>query len=422
VVGNVVENINRCIDANYYPLDVRDKLGNLVSPGGDRINNMKHRPIGIGASGFAEVLYKLDLHFTHPLIFKLNKMIFACIYFNAMARSIQLSVWDGPYTSFEGSKLSEGKFQFDLWKDEFQSLKTQGLCPNGLRDEHDDDEIDPSEWGQMPISLLSAPREYSGNDIVYVVGIIQPSWNSLRENLLKFKARNSLMMASMPTASTAQILRNTESMEAPTSNIYVRKVLKGSYSVINRYMIRDLKEIDLWTDDTLEFIRVNNGSLQSIDRWFNESGRYPTLSDRQNERVIYIMQKYQTQWELSQKHMLKLIADRGRYICQSQSTNIFVDGATDQELEAILISSWYYGNKTGVYYTRIKPPVEAVKSTVDVSVDKWVKENLLISVEKGLTTPTAHFNVLQDIHSTLSRKTKSTSRRDCDSNCLSCSA
>ncbi len=351
-----VEGLNRTIDANWYPLDKRHPDGSVRKRGKCSKSNFRHRPIGLGVSGFAEALYKMDMHFEHPQAKLLNRMIFACMYFNAMAESVQQAILHGKYSSFSGSPLSKGKFQFDLWREEFELLG-----PNVFRTE-EPEPVDPSMWKQSTVKLYNNQGE---------IDRIQPIWKDLRRCVLKYGAANSLLIAPMPTASTAQLLKNTESVEAPTSNLYSRKVLKGSYPVLNTNMMHDLESLGLWNLEMLEYIQANDGSLTDITEY--AQAKYPQLQADWT-RLKYLEQKYKTTWDLSQKIFINMAADRGRYVCQSQSTNVYLKDPDNDILKALHLTTWKLGLKTGIYYLRQKPVKEAIKFTVDVDIENYISE------------------------------------------------
>jgi ribonucleoside-diphosphate reductase alpha subunit len=345
----VVTCLNRVLDNNYYPVEAA------------RRSNRRHRPIGIGVSGFSDALYLLDLTFESPETRDLNRRIFACMYFNAMLQSIDLALREGVYETFNGSPLSEGKFQFDLWAEEYQLQKDS----NNVRREEDDRPISPKLWGQKPFCL-------SNGDIV------QPSWEDLRRAVVKYGARNSLLLALMPTASTANLLRNCETVEAHQGNIYSRNVLNGNYAVLNRHLMYDLQEIGLWNEKTVDLIQADNGSISKLSAYLHslspEKRRrlFPSFTGNWH-RLEYLQTKYKTMMELSQKLFLELAAERGRYICQSQSTNVYFPDPTDKQLIAMHRYAAKLGLKTGMYYLRSLPSTEAFKFTVDPEILEFVE-------------------------------------------------
>jgi ribonucleotide reductase alpha subunit len=248
-----------------------------------------------------------------------------------------------------------------LWKEEFE---LRG--PNALRKSAEEDEpLDPGLWGQKEIELL----DRDGN----VVDTIQPTWDDLKRCVKKYGTRNSLLTCLQPTASTAQILRNAEGPEAHQANVYSRKVMSGGYPIVNRYLIWDLEEIGLWNTAMLDYISACGGSVQSIHRYIdNNSQLFPDFNG-DVKRLSYVQEKYKTMWELKQKNFLILAAERGRYIDQSQSTNIYLADPSPKELEAVYTCGDLLGLKTGMYYLRQQPSMEPIKFTVDANLSKYVK-------------------------------------------------
>lgn len=297
-------NLNRVIDVNYYPTKET------------KTSNLKHRPIGIGVQGLADTFAMLKLPFDSEEAKQLDREIFEAIYFGAMTASVDLAETEGAYESFKGSPLSEGIFQFDL-------------------------------WGQQPSNRWD--------------------WESLRERVKKTGARNSLLLAPMPTASTSQILGNNECFEPFTSNIYIRKTLSGEFPVVNKHLVKDLVKIGLWNEKLRDKIIINNGSIQDI----------PEIPDD-------LKGIYKTAWEMSQKIIIDHAAERAPFICQSQSMNLFVQDANFAKLSSAHFYSWSKGLKTGSYYIRTKAATTAIKGLgIDMSkqdetpiVQKTEEENL----------------------------------------------
>jgi ribonucleoside-diphosphate reductase alpha chain len=258
---------------------------------------MRHRPIGIGIQGLADVFILMRHAFDSDEAKTLNKEIFETLYYASCTASKDLAKADGAYETFKGSPASEGKLQFDLW------------------------DVTPSDrW----------------------------EWAVLKEEIQKHGMRNSLLLAPMPTASTAQILGNNECFEPYTSNIYTRRVLSGEFIVVNKHLLRDLVKLGLWDDDMKNRLIAANGSVQNI-----------------NEIPDNIKILYRTAWEISQRSILDMAADRGAYICQSQSLNIFMENATNSKLTSMHFHAWKIGLKTGMYYLRTKAAVDAIKFTID---------------------------------------------------------
>ncbi|MAR67614.1 MAG: ribonucleoside-diphosphate reductase subunit alpha [Crocinitomicaceae bacterium] len=285
VTYQVTKNLNKIIDANYYP---------IVEA---RNSNMRHRPIGIGVQGLADAFITMRYAFDSPEAKDLNKEIFETIYFAACTASKDLAKEDGPYETYEGSPISEGTFQFDMWN------------------------VTPSDrW----------------------------EWDVLREEVKEHGVRNSLLLAPMPTASTAQILGNNECFEPYTSNIYTRRVLSGEFIIVNKHLLRDLVKLDIWSDELKNKLMAANGSVQGIEE----------IPDN-------IKALYKTAWELSQKTIIEMAADRGAYICQSQSLNVFMENANFAKLTSMHFYGWKQGLKTGMYYLRTKAAVDAIKFTLE---------------------------------------------------------
>lgn len=279
------KNLNKIIDRNFYPIAEA------------RTSNMRHRPIGIGVQGLADAFQILKLPFDSPDARKLNTDIFETIYFGACSASCDLAERDGPYETWEGSPASQGKLQFDLW----------GVTPS-------------NRW----------------------------DWGSLKERIAKHGMRNSLLVAPMPTASTAQILGNNESTEPFTSNMYNRRVLAGEFTVVNKHLLRELTSQGLWTESVRNRIIADNGSIQNVA-----------------EIPKSIREVYKTVWEIPQKSILEMAADRGPYICQSQSLNVHIADPDSKKLTSMHFFSWSRGLKTGMYYLRTRPKADAIKFTVD---------------------------------------------------------
>ena len=291
----VTKNLNKIIDVNFYPVEEAKR------------SNMRHRPIGIGIQGLADAFILMRFPFESEDAQLLNKQIFETIYYGAMEASCELAEVHGPYETYEGCPVQKGLFQYDMWD----------VTPTPLHD-----------------------------------------WASLKAKVKKHGIRNSLLMAPMPTASTAQILGNNEGIEAYTSNIYSRRVLSGEFQIVNPHLLRDLTERDLWDDDMKNEIISRNGSIQDI-----------------NEIPKDIRDLYKTVWEVSQKTILKMAADRGAFIDQSQSLNIHVAEPNYGKLTSMHFHGWKLGLKTGMYYLRTKAASAAIQFTVDKKKLKDVTNN-----------------------------------------------
>lgn len=290
VTKRVTRNLNKVIDRNYYPVPEAKN------------SNMRHRPIGLGVQGLADAFILLRLPFTSDEAKALNKDIFETIYFAALTASNELAKEQGVYESYEGSPVSLGEFQHNMW---------------GVNDE-----------------------ELSG----------RWDWAKLRKDIKKHGVRNSLLLAPMPTASTSQILGNNEAFEPYTSNIYTRRVLSGEFIVVNKYLLEDLIERGLWNEEMKEELMRNNGSIQNI---------------KQIPDDLKLL--YKTVWEMSMKDIIDMSRQRGYFIDQSQSLNLFMENATFSKLTSMHFYAWKSGLKTGMYYLRTKAAVDAIKFTLDNS-------------------------------------------------------
>lgn len=284
VTYKIVESLNRVIDGNYYPTEPT------------RNSNLKHRPIGLGVQGLADLLIMLRYPFESSVAKKLNREIFETIYYAAMKSSVDLARREGAYESFAGSPLSRGKFQFDFW----------GVQPSGRWD-----------------------------------------FESLRQEVMQYGARNSLLLAPMPTASTSQILGNNECFEPYTSNIYSRRTLSGEFVVVNKHLIRDLIALGLWNEEMKQRIILADGSVQGIA-----------------EIPADLRELYKTAWEMKMRNIIEMAADRGAFICQSQSLNLFVAEPNFAKLSSMHFHAWERGLKTGMYYLRTRAAAAAQKFTI----------------------------------------------------------
>lgn len=311
------KNLNKVIDINYYPVAKC------------RRSNLRHRPIGIGVQGLADVFIKMRMPFDSAEAKALNRDIFETIYHAAVECSMEIArkratemakwggdgeyclklnefeqecmrgPWPGSYSTFAGSPASEGKLQFDLW----------GIAPSDRYD-----------------------------------------WAALKADVMKWGMRNSLLMAPMPTASTSQILGFNECFEPITSNIYKRKTLAGEFIMVNNYLVQDLIALGLWTKDIQDQIVINDGSIQEVDAIPKE-----------------LKELYKTVWEIKQRVIIDMAADRGAFVCQSQSMNLFMEDPDFKKLTSMHFYAWERGLKTGMYYLRSKPKAQAQKFAIDPS-------------------------------------------------------
>ena len=279
----ITRNLNRVIDRNYYPTEPA------------RRSNMRHRPIGIGVQGLADVFMMLGLSFDEPKARTLNRSIFENIYRAALEESCLLAKEEGPYETFAGSPASQGLLQFDLW----------GVQPDA-------------------------------------------SFDALKEDIKTHGLRNSLLVAPMPTASTAQIMGNNEAFEPYTTNLYLRRTLAGEFVMINRHLVKDLQKIGLWSKDAKDAIIAANGSIQQIEGI-----------------PLNLKAVYRTVWEISQKSVIDMSADRGAFVDQSQSLNIFMENPSMAKLSSMHMHGWKKGLKTGMYYLRTRAKAQPIKFTLD---------------------------------------------------------
>merc|ERR1719211_117317 len=327
------KNLNKIIDVNYYPVKEAER------------SNMRHRPIGIGVQGLADAFILMRFPFESEEAQLLNKQIFETIYYGALEASCEIAEKEGAYSTYAGSPVSKGQLQYDMW----------GVTPTSLHD-----------------------------------------WAALKARIAKRGVRNSLLMAPMPTASTAQILGNNESVEAYTSNIYTRRVLSGEFQCVNQHLLRDLTELGIWSDDIRNEIVVKNGSIQSID----------CIPDS-------IKKLYKTVWEISQKTVLKQAADRGAFIDQSQSLNVHIAEPNFGKMSSMHFYGWELGLKTGMYYLRTKPAAQAIQFTVDKSK---VKKEAQTESKESTETPAAAGD-MAGIEKNLATMVCSINNRD---DCLMC--
>ena len=310
VTKRVTRNLNKVIDRNFYPVEEA------------RNSNMRHRPVGLGVQGLADTFIMLRMPFTSDEAKKLNQEIFETLYFAAVSASMEMAQEEGAYSSYEGSPISKGEFQHNLW---------------GIKDE-----------------------ELSG----------RWDWDKLRKDVLKHGVRNSLLVAPMPTASTSQILGNNECFEPYTSNIYTRRVLSGEFIVVNKHLLEDLVRLGLWNESLKQELMRANGSIQQIDAIPED-----------------IKELYKTVWELSMKDIIDMSRQRGYFIDQSQSLNLFMENANFAKLTSMHFYAWKSGLKTGMYYLRTKAAVDAIKFTLDNT--KKQEEPVTVAVETEVTAAAA---------------------------------
>nr|WP_295931369.1 ribonucleoside-diphosphate reductase subunit alpha [uncultured Dyadobacter sp.] len=301
----VTRNLNKIIDLNFYPVPEAEK------------SNKRHRPIGIGVQGLADAFCMMRMPFDSDEARQLNKDIFETIYYGSMEASMELAMQNGPYETWAGSPISQGKFQFDMWN----------VTPDSKR------------W----------------------------NWEKLRKEVVQNGVRNSLLLAPMPTASTSQILGNNECFEPFTSNIYVRRVLSGEFVVVNKYLLKDLVRLGLWSEEMKNNLVRASGSVQAI----------PNIPQN-------IKDLYKTAWEIKQRSLLDMSADRGAFICQSQSLNIFMEEANFGKLTSMHFYAWKKGLKTGMYYLRTRAASDPVQFTVSKQAEPQLEPAMAVVAEKEL--------------------------------------
>jgi ribonucleoside-diphosphate reductase alpha subunit len=281
----VTKNLNRVIDRNFYPVETARK------------SNMRHRPIGLGVQGLADVFILCRYAFDSDEAKEMNARIFETMYHASLEASCELAAVEGSYETFEGSPASQGILQFDMWEGETK---------------------------------------------------LHYDWDALKERIKEKGLRNSLLMAPMPTASTAQILGNNECFEPYTTNIYLRRTLAGEFVVVNKHLVEDLKKIGLWSKDMKDLMVKAGGSIQNI-------------TDIPDD----IKNLYRTVWEIKMKDVIDMAADRGRFIDQSQSMNLFMESPTLSKLSSMHMYAWKQGLKTGMYYLRSKAKARPIQFSLE---------------------------------------------------------
>jgi ribonucleoside-diphosphate reductase alpha chain len=295
----MVKGLNNVIDRNKYSTPCAER------------SNMRHRPLGIGVQGLADLFFMFRTTFGEPLSKRLNKDIFEALYYYAVRASMLIAKEVGPYSTFVGSPMSKGVFQFDMWS----------VTPDSGRFD----------------------------------------WAALKTDVITHGIRNSLLIALMPTASTSQLLGNSECIEPYSSNVFARSTVAGTFQVVNKYLMEDLIKLDLWSEELCNAMIANNGSIQAIDG----------IPDG-------IKRLYKTAWEMDMKDILDMSADRGAYVCQSQSLNLFKEMPVDsaamtgqrERLRRMYYYAWKIGLKTGQYYLRTRPAKDPIKVTLNVNNEK----------------------------------------------------
>ena len=302
VAEYIIEPMNKVIDNTHYPVPETKK------------SNLQHRPLGIGVQGLVDVYVKMRLPFESEEAKKLNKEIFETIYYGCIRGSVELAKRDGAYSSFKESPFSKGKLQFDL------------------------------------------AEEFDGIDLSnYLSG--RWDWDTLKSELVKNGARNSMLMALMPTASTAQIMGNSEACEPVDSCIFKRRVLSGEYVVVNKYLVEDLQKLGIWNKELKDTIIANNGSIQNIDEIPDD-----------------LKALYKTVWEISMKSVIEQASDRQVFVDQMQSMNLFMANPNYKRLTSMHFYAWKAHLKSGMYYLRSKSSASAGKFSIDPELEKRIKE------------------------------------------------
>ena len=343
----ITKNLNKIIDKNFYPVDKAWR------------SNTKHRPTGIGVQGLADTFIKMRMPFDSNEAKELNKKIFETIYHGSLESSMEISK--------KRKRLCE----------EINVLSTTGLEDNMDKIKEIEEHLNMNEWERkLSKKFKGAYSTYEGSPISK--GILQfdmwgikpdsglYDWDKLRLDIKENGVRNSLLVALMPTASTSQIMGNNEAFEAITSNLYKRKTLAGEFILANKHLVNDLIELKIWSPELKEKIMINNGSIQNID-----------------EIPTNIKEIYKTVWEMKQKTIIDMAADRAPYVCQTQSMNLFVETPNPNLLTKMHFYSWSKGLKTGMYYLRTKPKASTQQFTID---PRKSKSNLVENINYNTTT------------------------------------
>jgi ribonucleoside-diphosphate reductase alpha subunit len=299
VVKVAIRNLNRVIDINFYPTPETER------------SNMRHRPVGLGVQGLADVFALMRAPWESEKAADINQRIFEHMYYAAVDSSCDIAEKEGPYSTYQGSPMSEGKFQYDM-------------------------------WSTTPLTETDGTLD----------------WKALKAKVAQHGVRNSLLLAPMPTASTSQILGFNECFEPFTSNIYTRRTLAGEFVVVNKYLMMDLEDRGLWSESMKQNIIARNGSIQGMD-----------------DVPKFLQDLYKTSWEIKQKILIDMAAARGAFICQSQSMNLFVADPNYAKLTSMHFYGWKKGLKTGLYYLRTRAPVMAQKFTVDPELQKAAEKS-----------------------------------------------
>jgi len=324
MVERLVENLNQVIDRNYYPSEIPEI----------KYANLKHRPLGIGIQGLADVIAELDWCWDTSQVYELNRNIFETIYYHALKKSHELSVNNQSYSSFIDSPASQGILQFDMWTEDINKLD------------------------------------------VYMTNTDRYDWNTLKQQIREGGLRNSLLLSPMPTASSSNIMGNNECFEPFTEMIYSRTVLSGQFPMINKHLFKDLNDIDCWNTEIVKQIIQDRGSIKNIQPPNNSS-------ESVISRIAYLKQKYRTTFELSQRVLMDMCLHRARFVCQSQSMNCWMDKPTYSKLSAYHFYGWERGIKTGMYYLRTKTSNDSLNFALDsLNIKKKNKKSTMVCTDE----------------------------------------
>ena len=353
----VIRNLNKVIDVNFYPTDKTKR------------SNYLHRPIGLGIQGLADVFALLNIPFHSEEAKQINRDIFETIYHASVQTSMEIARDRMIAMHSLRKSLEKGEWKFaNVLENEDVSIEYEivedisGTLAPKL------DKYTPilGEINRKHLNLLGSYSSFEGSPahsgkLQFDLWGVKPSnrydWDTLKFDIQQHGMRNSLLLAPMPTASTSQILGNNECFEPFTSNIYVRRTIAGEFVIINKHLIKELIENGKWNENNKNLIIANNGSVQNLD-----------ISD-------FLKQKYKTVWEIPMKHLLEMAADRGPFICQSQSTNLWMKNPDYKKLTAMHMFAWSKGLKTGIYYLRTRAKAAPQQFTIDPSANKIIEDD-----------------------------------------------
>jgi ribonucleotide reductase alpha subunit len=347
VVRVITRNLNRVIDINYYPTTKT------------RVSNMRHRPIGIGVQGLADVFFMLDLAFQSDEARTINRLIFETIYHAALLESNEMAkeraIYFAANPTIVTSVIHDTEDAVDISTDTKYLLTCQEYDKLCKRPDHN-----PDLMGAYS-SFIGSPT--SEGIFQFDMWNVQPTpgrydWDHLRKQVVRYGLRNSLLISPMPTASTSQILGNNECFEPITSNIYMRRTLAGEFIMVNKYLMKEFIDLGIWNERVKNNIILNRGSIQQLSETLFPAGK-----------VEHIKNKYKIVWEMPMKHLIDMSAERGAFICQSQSLNLWLEEPNYNTLTSMHFYSWTRGLKTGIYYLRRKPKHQAQQFTIEPEGD-----------------------------------------------------